>query len=100
MNEGGNFHSESAALKWLVREQVGNCSDLPRSRKRETIKFCAEEVSPAWAAKGLPARRDVTATAKLRSFVEHDIQILMAVGKLTPLGNPARMRRNGLPPSR
>ena len=42
-----------------------------------------------WAAKGLPARLDVAATAKLPGFAEHDIQILMAVGKLTPLGDPA-----------
>jgi hypothetical protein len=36
-----------------------------------------------------PARLDVAATAKLPGFAEHDIQILMAVGKLTPLGDPA-----------
>jgi len=42
-----------------------------------------------WAAKNLPARLDVVATAKLLGFAEHDIQILMAVGKLTPLGDPA-----------
>lgn len=39
--------------------------------------------------KDLPARLDVAATAKLLSFAEHDIQILMVVGKLTPLGEPA-----------
>jgi hypothetical protein len=37
----------------------------------------------------LPARLDVAATAELLGFAEHDIQILMAVGKLTPLGDPA-----------
>ena len=42
-----------------------------------------------WAAKDLPARLDVIATAKVLGFAEHDIQILMAVGKLTPLGDPA-----------
>jgi hypothetical protein len=42
-----------------------------------------------WAAKDLPARLDVAATAKLLGFAEHDIQILMAAGKLTPLGDPA-----------
>ena len=42
-----------------------------------------------WAAKNLPARLDVMATAKLLGFAEHDIQILMASGKLTPLGDPA-----------
>ena len=42
-----------------------------------------------WAAKNLPGRLDVVATAKLLGFAEHDIQILMAVGKLTPLGDPA-----------
>jgi hypothetical protein len=43
----------------------------------------------AWAAKDLPARLDVAATAKLPGFAVHDIQILMSVGKLTPLGDPA-----------
>jgi hypothetical protein len=42
-----------------------------------------------WAAKDLPARLDVAATAKLLGFAENDIQILMAVSKLTPLGDPA-----------
>src|ERR1035438_7997401 len=42
-----------------------------------------------WAARELPARLDVTATAKLLGFAESDIQVLMAVGKLTPLGDPA-----------
>jgi hypothetical protein len=43
----------------------------------------------AWATRQLPARLDVTATAKLLGFAEHDIQILMAARKLTPLGDPA-----------
>lgn len=42
-----------------------------------------------WAAKDLPARLDVIDTAKLLGFAEHDIQILMATGKLDPLGDPA-----------
>lgn len=42
-----------------------------------------------WATRNLPARLDVAATAKLLGFAEHDIQILMAMGKLTPLGDPA-----------
>jgi len=42
-----------------------------------------------WAARHLPARLDVQATAKLLGFAEHDIQILMAAGKLVPLGDPA-----------
>lgn len=42
-----------------------------------------------WAAKGLPARLDVAATAKLLGFAEHGIQILMGAGKLKPLGDPA-----------
>ena len=42
-----------------------------------------------WAAKDLPARIDVATTAKLLGFAESDIQVLMAVGKLTPLGDPA-----------
>jgi hypothetical protein len=42
-----------------------------------------------WAAKDLPARLDAVTTAKLLGFAEHDIQILMAVDKLTPLGDSA-----------
>ena len=37
----------------------------------------------------MPARLDVAKTVRLLGFAEHDIQILMAVGKLTPLGDPA-----------
>jgi hypothetical protein len=48
-----------------------------------------QTTSETWAAKNLPARLDVVATAKLLGSAEHDIQILMAVGKLTPLGDPA-----------
>ena len=42
-----------------------------------------------WAARGLPARLDAVATAKLLGFAEHDIQILMRTGRLLPLGEPA-----------
>ena len=42
-----------------------------------------------WAARNLPARLDVAETAKLLGFAVHDMQILMAMGKLTPLGDPA-----------
>ena len=42
-----------------------------------------------WVARDLPARLDVAETSKLLGFAQHDIQILMAVGKLTPLGDPA-----------
>lgn len=42
-----------------------------------------------WATRNLPARLDVSTTAKLLGFAEHDIQILMGAGKLTPLGDPA-----------
>jgi hypothetical protein len=42
-----------------------------------------------WAARDLPARLDVVATAKLLGFAEHDIQILMATRRLKPLGDPA-----------
>jgi hypothetical protein len=41
------------------------------------------------AARDLPARLDVAQTSKLLGFTKSDIQILMAVGKLTPLGDPA-----------
>jgi hypothetical protein len=37
----------------------------------------------------MPGRLDVAATARLLGFAEHDIQILMAAGKLEPLGDPA-----------
>ena len=43
-----------------------------------------------WAARHLPARLNVAATAKLLGFAISDIQVLMAVGKLTPLGDPAQ----------
>jgi hypothetical protein len=43
----------------------------------------------AWATRGLPARLDAAAAAKLLGFAEHDIQVLMRVGKLIPLGDPA-----------
>jgi hypothetical protein len=43
----------------------------------------------AWAARGLPARLDAASTAKLLGFAEHDIQVLLRGGKLTPLGDPA-----------
>jgi hypothetical protein len=42
-----------------------------------------------WAAKDLAARLDVAGTSKLLGFTESDIQILMAMGKLSPLGDPA-----------
>ena len=37
----------------------------------------------------MSAHLDVAATAKLLCFAESDIQVLMAAGKLTPLGDPA-----------
>ncbi|MGA3284188.1 MAG: hypothetical protein ABSD57_07000 [Verrucomicrobiota bacterium] len=43
----------------------------------------------AWAARDLPARLDVVAAAKLLGFTEHDIPVLVAAGKLMPLGDPA-----------
>src|SRR5512142_2942211 len=43
----------------------------------------------AWATRGLPARLDAAAAARLLGFAEHDIQILMRTGRLTPLGEPA-----------
>ena len=46
-------------------------------------------VMAAWATRELPGRLDVVETAKLLGFAEHDVQILMAVGKLMPLGDPA-----------
>ena len=48
-----------------------------------------QEALTAWAARGLAGRLDVAATARLLGFAEHDIQILMACGKLQPLGDPA-----------
>ena len=43
----------------------------------------------AWATKDLPARPDVVATAKRLGFAAPDLQMLMAAGKLEPLGDPA-----------
>ncbi|MGO8928998.1 MAG: hypothetical protein ACLQU3_19195 [Limisphaerales bacterium] len=37
----------------------------------------------------MPTRLDAAATAKLLGFAEHDVQALMAAGKLEPLGDPA-----------
>ena len=48
-----------------------------------------QAVMTTWVARNLPARLDVAATAKLLGFAESDIQVLMAVGKLTPLGDPS-----------
>ena len=48
-----------------------------------------QAVMATWAAKDIPARLDVAMTAKILGFAEHDIQILMATRKLTPLGDPA-----------
>ena len=48
-----------------------------------------QSVMATWAAKDIPARLDVATTARILGFPEHDIQILMASRKLTPLGDPA-----------
>jgi hypothetical protein len=48
-----------------------------------------QAVLATWAARHLPARLDVAATAKLLGFAGSEIQVLMALGKLTPLGDPA-----------
>jgi hypothetical protein len=42
-----------------------------------------------WASRSIPARLNVKETARLLGFADHDIQILMAARKLTPLGDPA-----------
>jgi hypothetical protein len=51
--------------------------------------FC-RLVPKSVSARSTLARLDVKATSKLLGFAEHDIQILMAAGKLTPLGEPAQ----------
>lgn len=48
-----------------------------------------QAVLATWAARHLPARLDVSATAKLLGFAEHDIPVLVWAGKLVPLGDPA-----------
>ncbi|HEV2453545.1 MAG TPA: hypothetical protein VGY98_04755 [Verrucomicrobiae bacterium] len=48
-----------------------------------------QAVLATWAARNLPARLDVSATAKLLGFAEHDIPVLVGAGKLAPLGDPA-----------
>lgn len=54
------------------------------------IEKIETSVMLAWARRNLPARLSALEVAKLLGFAEHDIPILMAAGKLTPLGNPAR----------
>ena len=44
----------------------------------------------AWATRNLPARLSAAETARVLGFAEHDVQILMAARKLTPLGDPAQ----------
>lgn len=46
-------------------------------------------VLQAWANLKQPARFDVPGVAKFFNFAEHDIPILVAEGKLRPLGSPA-----------
>ena len=48
-----------------------------------------QAVLAIWAAKDLPARLNEAVTAKLLGFSVSDIQVLMALGKLTPLGDLA-----------
>jgi hypothetical protein len=43
----------------------------------------------ALVARDLPARLDVAGTSRLLGFAESDIQVLMAVGKPTPLDDSA-----------
>lgn len=42
-----------------------------------------------WAGLRLPARLDVARTASVLGFADHEIPILVAAHKLTPLGDPA-----------
>lgn len=53
-------------------------------------EFMNKDLTQAtWAARSLPAWLNVTQTSKLLGFGEQDIQILMSIDKLTPLGDPA-----------
>ena len=57
-----------------------------------SISMKEEFILPAldyMAKRGLPARLDVTQTAGLLGFADHEIPILVASHKLTALGNPA-----------
>jgi hypothetical protein len=58
--------------------------------ERFMINDVTQAVLATWAAKNIPARLGAADTAKILGFAEHDIQILMAARKLTPLGDPAR----------
>jgi hypothetical protein len=91
-NQTGSWLSPSPA----PREPPAHTSPAPTPSAGKAVavaEFMSEDLTQTtlatWAARNLPARLDVTATAKLLGFAEHDIQILMAVGKLTPLGDPA-----------
>ena len=65
-----------------------------RSRKGAAFSDMMDDglnqaVVMAWARRNLPGRLSAPETAKLLGFAEHDIPILMATKKLTPLGDPA-----------
>lgn len=49
-----------------------------------------DPVLAVWAKTGLPARLNVGQVARLLQFAEHDIPVLVAARKLTPLGDPAQ----------
>jgi len=65
---------------------MANQFDAP---PRSVFRHITQAVMATWAARHLPARLDVLATAKLLGFSVSDIQVLMALGKLTPPGDPA-----------
>ena len=69
---------------------VRDCAGSPESKGSDMMDDVMNQaVVMAWARRNLPGRLGVLETAKLLGFAEHDIPILMATKKLTPLGDPA-----------
>jgi hypothetical protein len=70
------------------RRWIGELTLAPRYGQKLLNDDMRQAALANLAAWHLPTRLDVTATTKLLGFAEHDIQILMAAGKLVPLGDP------------
>lgn len=77
------FFQKSSQAEKLVGRSVQTM------KQQRTDDDLLQAAVAAWAIRGLPARLDVAASARLLGFAEHDIPVLQRVGKLTPLGDPA-----------
>jgi hypothetical protein len=68
----------------FMGRQLSVVPTMLASQNYSTIALAASS-----GTRGLPACLDVETTAKLLGIAVSDIQVLMAAGKLTPLGDPA-----------